>query len=572
MAYFINDDCVCCEKCREECPAGAIYRREGIMKIDAEKCVGCGTCASVCNLGAPVDLTAEPVKPKKHPLVEKDCDLVVLGGGGAGLVAAARAAYLSKRRVIVLEKAKKTGGGAWFAADFKVFNSKWQKERNIPDMLDQSVLAAMDATYWKLDGHLVDACFHATGEFFDWLCETSRNAEDNFQEGRYIFDGPEAPVFPVFKKRRRGKQGGTGKFVMDQMLSICKELGVEVLTGHAASDVVVKNGKIVAVIADDPGGQTRVNCKACVLATGSWINNQKILERVSPKFAGMETGRSPHRNPAYTGDGIKLAEKAGAFVDYDSFCLRLMGPMMVYANEPPPYRTLSSMMNGPSAIFINKNGKRWINERTMMRTGPFNAAVTLLDQPEGVSFTLFDANCIEHAVAQYRSGHPVDNGFFGAASFPEDWQADLDAAIAEYGEYVKKADTLSDLAALIDVDAYVLAETVVRYNEQCAVGRDADFFKAPDQMVPLTKGPYYAVVNRMATDGAFGGVLVNADTQAYAKDHSLVDGLYVVGDFASGRFVNMSGVKVQIINDLAWAFSSGFMAGSSVARYLGGAQ
>ena len=43
---------------------------------------------------------------------------------------------------------------------------------------------------------------------------------------------------------------------------------------------------------------------------------------------------------------------------------------------------------------------------------------------------------------------------------------------------------------------------------------------------------------------------------------------YVTGDFASGRFLNQGGVKVQIINDLAWAFASGFLAGSHAATLL----
>jgi succinate dehydrogenase/fumarate reductase flavoprotein subunit len=47
-----------------------------------------------------------------------------------------------------------------------------------------------------------------------------------------------------------------------------------------------------------------------------------------------------------------------------------------------------------------------------------------------------------------------------------------------------------------------------------------------------------------------------------------VEGLYVTGDFATGRHINLGGIKRQVLNDLAWAFSSGFLAGTNVAGYL----
>lgn len=223
------------------------------------------------------------------------------------------------------------------------------REWGIPDILEGSVRKAMDDTYWRLDPKLARNCFEATGQFFDWLCDTGENVEDQFWEGFYIFDGPQGPKMPVFKKMRRGKQGGTGKFVMDQMLSLCRQLGVEVLTAE--------DGRVTGVLVRDDGGMTRITCRACVLATGSWISDQKILERVDPKFAAMVPVRSPHRSPNYTGDGIKLAKQAGAKLDYDSFCLRLMGPLLMAA-DGTPCETLGSMLFDPSVIFVNQNGQR----------------------------------------------------------------------------------------------------------------------------------------------------------------------------------------------------------------------
>ncbi len=568
MAYYIQDSCVACHKCKVECPAGAIHMTDDKPVVDGSLCISCGTCALVCNEGAPIDLAAPPDLVPAHGLIELDCDLVVLGGGGSGLVAAARAAWQSGKKVILLEKGPKVGGGAWYAADFKVFNSHWQKKRNIPDVLEDALRKAMDDTYWRLNPRLVRNCFEATGQFFDWLCETGEEVEEHFTEGFYIFDGPNGPKIPVFKKTRHGKQGGTGKFVVDQMLSICKKTGVTILTGYEAVELISQQGRVTGVLARDKGGMTHITCHACVLATGSWIGDQRLLEQVDPKFAGMKPVRSAHRSPKYTGDGIRLAQQAGARLDRNSFCLRLMGPLLLAA-DGTPYQTLGSMLFDPSVIFVNQCGHRWINEQTGPRNGFFNTAIPLRDQPNGISFTLFDANCIEHAVERAEKGGG-SRGIFGGAAFPRDWKADMDAAGAEYGFALKQADTPEKLAAEIGMEPAVLTDTIARYNKQCAQGEDTDFFKKAEELIPLCKAPYYALRCAMATDGAFGGVPVDEYTRALADDGTALQNLYVTGDFASGRFINQGGVKVQIINDLAWAFASGFLAGSHAAGMLKG--
>lgn len=112
------------------------------------------------------------------------------------------------------------------------------------------------------------------------------------------------------------------------------------------------------------------------------------------------------------------------------------------------------------------------------------------------------------------------------------------------------------------------------YNKCCKDGFDDEFFKLAKNLIPLP-GPFYAIKCALGTDGAFGGVLVNADMQAYAKGDGtgkpsdLVEGMYVVGDFVSGRFINDLGFKNQIINDLSWAYASGYMAAESAVNYLG---
>jgi len=47
MAYIINDSCIACGSCIDECPVEAITEGD-IYKIDPETCTDCGSCADAC--------------------------------------------------------------------------------------------------------------------------------------------------------------------------------------------------------------------------------------------------------------------------------------------------------------------------------------------------------------------------------------------------------------------------------------------------------------------------------------------------------------------------------------------
>ena len=112
--YIIKQGCLCCHNCALECPAGAIDYKGTHYEIDQEKCIGCGLCQRLCNVGAVVN-TEDRDTVTPHARQELSCDLVVIGCGGSGSIAAVRAAEDSGKQVIVLEKAEKYGGSAWYA-------------------------------------------------------------------------------------------------------------------------------------------------------------------------------------------------------------------------------------------------------------------------------------------------------------------------------------------------------------------------------------------------------------------------------------------------------------------------
>jgi ferredoxin len=48
MAYVINDECISCGVCADECPVEAISEGDDKYVIDPDLCTDCGACADVC--------------------------------------------------------------------------------------------------------------------------------------------------------------------------------------------------------------------------------------------------------------------------------------------------------------------------------------------------------------------------------------------------------------------------------------------------------------------------------------------------------------------------------------------
>ena len=134
---------------------------------------------------------------------------------------------------------------------------------------------------------------------------------------------------------------------------------------------------------------------------------------------------------------------------------------------------------------------------------------------------------------------------------------------------VKKADTLEELAVLMDLEPAVLVAAVERYNAQCAAGRDEDFGKAAEYLMPLNQGPYYAIYQKMFHENAVGGMVIDAQTRVLRQGQP-IPGIYAAGDTTKELMVpgDVAFDYIEsVITALTQAVSLGYRAGAEVVNY-----
>jgi fumarate reductase flavoprotein subunit len=319
------------------------------------------------------------------------------------------------------------------------------------------------------------------------------------------------------------------------------------------------------VLASDPGGKTTIRCKAVICASGSYTHNDALIRRFIPWFFPDESNpdcEPVHRfaAPTDTGDVVELGESCGAFVDYDAFCMNLFGPV----HHPFSFGGFYAQMGG-TQMTVNLDGKRFYNEGAM---GAGSAPICF--QPHRKVYTIYDEQGLEAVMDEGIHNRGGVEGEY-LKRWRTDFQEELDS---NNGVSLFVANTLEELADKAGINKDNFLAEVARYNHFCEIGVDEDFGKNSRNLRAIGEGPYYAIFGKMATDGAFGGVLVNPKCEVYKADKSgVIPGFYAVGDNASGVQAN-AGVpgdhRLKVFTDYQWAADGGYLAAENCAEYLKG--
>ncbi|NPD90245.1 MAG: FAD-binding protein [Asgard group archaeon] len=287
-------------------------------------------------------------------------------------------------------------------------------------------------------------------------------------------------------------------------------------------ELIVENGKVIGIVAEKENKEIRIEGKKGVLlAAGGFPHNLEMREKYQPSPTSIEWSSA---SPGNTGDAILEGIKIGAAVDLmdDAW----WGPSSVPPDEPAFFHV--GERGYPGGIMVNKAGKRFTNE-----AASYVVVVHEMyekhtkENPHVPSYLIFDQRFKD----QYMFGMT-----FPGMKFPQKYY--------ESG-YVKKTESISELAKSIGVDGKNLESTIKKFNEYAISGKDLDFGKGNNaydnyygdpkhkpnpNLAPLEKPPYYAVELYPGDLGTKGGLMTNEHAQVLREDGSIIEGLYATGN------------------------------------------
>jgi len=476
-------------------------------------------------------------------------DLLIVGTGGAGLCAAVAALDSGLTNVVMLEKAPVPGGNTAQSAGMFAVGSPAQKRKGIEVPLSEVFREKMQYANWRVDPELVLDCIVKSGPLVGWL-EDKGMRFDNVIE--FLREDQAPKVFHSFEL---GPTGFIGQKIVDTLMKECVDRGVRVLYDTAATRLLrTWSGGVAGVVAQSGDGEVTVQAPATIFATGGFGANRQLLERFFPGHGDVFTKGYPQM----TGDGLLMAEQAGADID-DHMVLLVTGP-----HHYPWSHVLTLLVRRPDLLLVNKNGERYCDE-TIFLDYHTEAGNALSRQPEMTCYALLDSHLVDRMISSRQIVSGMEREAGGSGAWLDELHFELEAGVARKTAF--KASTWPELAVQMGADPEVLTQTVARYNDNCERGSDDEFFKEQAFLHALNEPPFYAVLGVQGFDTTLGGIRVNRHMEVIDRHDAPIPGLYAVGDSASGWEHNDYNLR-HPGSAMTFAFCSGHIAGQRAARLV----
>lgn len=345
-------------------------------------------------------------------------------------------------------------------------------------------------------------------------------------------------LWPKLLWRWLTNSGAQGTALMTGLVKGCLDAGVSFrLATRAVALVQDDAGRVVGVEVESKGRREILSARrGVVIASGGFEWNKEMRETYFP--GPVDRIGTPSSNE---GDGQKLAASVGGHLDR-------MDQANIYVCLPTRYEGKRyglpiNFLYEPHSILVNRFGKRFFSE------AHFNIGEALDARNADGS----PANLPCYLVGDHR---------FLQSSITFRWYASYER------DWVKKADTIEELAAKLGLPAKVLKDTIERWNGLCAKGRDDDFHRGEAawerkkdggqvRLQPIDKPPYVGLSVNRSIIGTKGGARTNEFAQVLREDGSIISGLYAAGlAMANPIGTRAVGAGTTLGPNLTWGYIS----------------
>jgi succinate dehydrogenase/fumarate reductase flavoprotein subunit len=468
-------------------------------------------------------------KPVKKQEIE--ADVVIVGYGCAGAVAAFTA-HDAGAKVIILEKLAEGGGASRIsnggiaiplAPEFGDYLYNICNGLTDRDLIDTFVEHAM-----KLEDY-----FREIGADFErWKTQEvgisfpplTRPSWPKVAGGKQMArghmkvkdPGPSAESM-MLPERIRAVGRPYGPETWEVCTRNVEKRGIEVLPRTRAKELVKNDrGEVVGVLAETASGELFVKAKkGVVLTTGGFAGNEQMKKAHLPCPAGY-IGLSTYPQ----GDGIVMAQKAGAQLWH------MLGIVGQLCFQTPEYDgAFQTRVPSERFIIVDRDAKRFANETEQKLHNMWRMA-SLYD-PERLIYPRIPSYLIFDETTRVKG--PISRDWRTWNDYV--WSLDNSAEI-EKG-WIKKGQTLAELAKEIGVDGTVLEHTVATFNLHCKNGQDLDFNRDKEMMGPIDTPPYYAIPQVPAIVSTSGGPRHDKDARVLDNDGKPIPRLYAAGELGS---------------------------------------
>lgn len=469
----------------------------------------------------------------------KDYDVVVVGAGASGVPAAITARE----------------AGATVALIQKESTAISQGNTATGILLDTSDPAGVEAVVSRLikdhqyrgKREQVELWAKNSGECITWLLDlaTAQGAQISDSTMKWTAAIKEVNGYPMdYLSIDFGpKPYNTGNG-MQVLAEYAASQGVEVFYDTEAKQLVGDASGVTGVIAETADGNVQFNAaKGVILAAGDYQNDDDMMAYYLPDLQNL--GRKQMNK---TGDGHKMAVWAGGAIE------DITHTKMLHDFDGGP----GSMADMPF-LAVKNDGTRFCDE-TLGMSLMNNFLRSEADQ--GDYNQIFDSNYMT-AAAEW-PGKLFDPEAIKVYMPEEDGEKTgvFRDQIATF-----KADTLEELAEKLGItDTAAFVESVKRYNECVAAGKDLDFGKEAKWLTAIDTPPFYGIHRHVRVSAVVSGVNVGPNMEVLAVEtNEPIPGLFAIGNTAGNFYGGVDYSMYMPGLSLGRAHTQGYVTGKYVA-------